>query len=145
MPTVSHETELYDLSLRDDGIVWMARTPVPYPTLEDVARGYDECFALIDPWRKRMRKVIPGFRIGIVYDVRNSAPARNDPGFLQVHHDYRPKLFARSPALAVLVRTMAGMKQMHRIGHRDGSRFYATDDPLDAVQYIFDTLRKHDW
>ena len=140
-----HETEFYVVKLRDEGIVWMERTPAPYPTLEDVARGYDEAFALIDPWRKRLRKANRDFRFGIVYDVRNAAPARTDKGFEKVHADYRPKIFARTPALAVLVNTMTGMKQMDRLGHEDGSRFFATDDPHDAVRYVFETLEKHRW
>lgn len=140
-----HPTEFYRLTLRDDGIVWMERTLVPYPALEDVARGYDEAFALIDPWRKRMRKRMPDFRFGFVYDVRNSPPIRKDAAFEKVHHDYRPKLFARSPALVVLVETMDGMKQMNRLGHVDGSRFYATDDPVDAARYVLETLAKHAW
>ena len=68
------------------------------------------------PWWERLwGKANRDFRFGIVYDVRNAAPARTDKGFEKVHADYRPKIFARTPALAVLVNTMTGMKQMDRL------------------------------
>lgn len=145
MAAESHETEFYRLTLRDDGVVWMARTATPYPSLEDVARGYDEAFAVIDPWRRAKRKALPSFRFGVIYDVRNSAPARTDAGFERVHRDYRPKLFARSPALVVLVGTAEGLAQMRRLGHADGSRFYATDDPIDAVRHVHEVLSHASW
>ena len=122
----------------------MQRTTNPYPTIADVSRGYDEAFAIIDPWRKRKRKEDREFRFGFVYDVRNP-PQRSDPDFERVHHEYRPKLYARSPALVVLVRTLEGKAQMRRLGHLDGSRFYATDDPDEAIRLVFKTLDQHRW
>ncbi|MEO0326710.1 MAG: hypothetical protein AAF447_27450 [Myxococcota bacterium] len=123
------DQEFFRVELHPDGVMWLHRRPTPYPDHEAVNRGYRQFLMLADDWQAS-RTGPEGLRapLGFLYDVRNAPPASNDPAFEQLHHDWRPRLFLRTPALVVLVRTATGHMQMTRLGRHDGSQFYATMD-----------------
>ncbi|MEM6956513.1 MAG: hypothetical protein AAF645_12530 [Myxococcota bacterium] len=131
------EQTYFHIELYADGLIWLRRTPEPYATLNEVRRGYYEFFEVADEFRaKRTPAGALPAPLGFLYDVRKSPPPRSDPEFEQVHEDFRPRIFHRTSALVVLVKTSAGQMQMTRMGRKDGSRFATTQSETDAVAWV---------
>src|SRR5690242_10921899 len=77
----------FSIELRPDGIVWLKRTPVPYGSIADVERAYDEFLKAVDDWmlERRIASGELGTRtrspIAWLYDLRSAPGQRNDPEF----------------------------------------------------------------
>jgi hypothetical protein len=132
----------FDLELRQDGIVWLRRTPTAYASIVDVERAYDEFLKAVDDWMFD-RRIISGqlgtrqrTRIAWLYDLRSAPGQRNDPEFEAVIQRRRPDLLKRSQLLVVLVKTAAGRMQLNRIARDDKSKIRVSDDFDDSVSWL---------
>jgi hypothetical protein len=117
--------DFFSVALREDGVVWLKRNGVPYPSPADVHRAYDQFLSLVDDWilGRRIRAGTIGTRTAVpmawLYDVRDAPEMRNDPEFERIVKDRRPDLLKRSPYLAVLVKTAAGRMQVSRLAAKE--------------------------
>jgi hypothetical protein len=113
--------EHFTVTLRPDGVVWLARNDVVYPSIAAVNHAYDSFLSLVDDWllSRRMQLGLLGKKartpMGWLYDVRGAPELRNDPEFEKVVQQRRANLIERSPALAILVATAAGRMQLSRL------------------------------
>jgi hypothetical protein len=132
----------FQLTFRDDKIVWLRRRGPHYETIVDIHRAYDEFLGAVDDWaldrriKERMIGTSQQVRFGWLYDVREAPQQRNDDAFEKVIRDRRPDLLKRSPALCVLVRTAAGRMQITRMKQTSTAKFYVADDEQEAVEWL---------
>lgn len=132
----------FDLELRSDGIVWLKRTPVPYGTIADVGRAYDDFLKAVDDWmlERRISSGQLGTRartlVAWLYDLRSAPGQRNDPEFESVIRRRRADLLKRSPFLVVLVKTAAGRMQLNRITKDDKNKLRISDDFNASVAWL---------
>jgi hypothetical protein len=132
----------WTVSLRNDGIVWLARRNVPYPGLQDVHQSYNDFLKVVDDWLLERR--IKGGKLGTrertpmawLTDMRDAPEMRNDPEFEAVVKQRRPDLFQRSLALGILVRTGAGRMQMGRITREKDRVVGVFTDPGEIVAWL---------
>ena len=113
-------------------IVRLIRTPVPYSSAEQARDCHVTLLA---------RVLAPGLdrpRCGQLVDLRDG-PLRTDPTFEEVIREPRARLFDGLGASAVLVRTLSGKLQLHRMERTD--RVYRTfDDEDEALAYLASML-----
>lgn len=117
----------WEASSEPGGVIRVARTRAPYESLDEVHAGYEDLFAQLDSI---------GPAVGLLIDLRDAPPARNDEGFERIHRDYRPRWFAPFERVAALVRTAAGMMQLSRMSREDGGSFRAFDDETGALAWL---------
>jgi hypothetical protein len=138
--------KFFDIELRQDGIVWLRRTPTAYGSIADVERAYDEFLKTVDDWmlERRITTGQLGTRqrtpIAWLYDLRSAPGQRNDPEFEAVIQRRRPDLLKRSPFLIVLVKTAAGRMQLNRIAKDDKSKIRIADDFNASVKWLREQL-----
>jgi hypothetical protein len=126
--------EYFDLLLQEDGIVWLRRRAVPYPSLDEVHRAYDEFLAVVDQWASRRPSSGTPKRASFawMYDVRGAPSQRDDEEFQNVVAERRADLVARSPLLAVVVNTGSGYEQLSRMAQQAKEDLLFFDDPDEA-------------
>lgn len=111
----------FTVTLRSDGVVWLARTDVVYPSIQSVHDAYDRFLRVVDDWLldRRMKLGLLGKKartpMSWLYDVRGAPVLRNDAEFEKVVQARRADLLQRSPALGILVATAAGRMQLSRL------------------------------
>jgi len=138
----------WNVKLRSDGIVWLARRHVAYPSIQAVHTSYDEFLAVVDDWllEQRIKSGKIGTRTKVpmawLTDMRDAPEMRNDPAFEAVVKERRPQLLERSQALAVLVNTSAGQMQLNRITTAKGVTLGVFSDPDEIVHWLL--LRMHE-
>ncbi len=119
----------FTLTLRPDHVVWLQRTAVPYPAIDDLHTAYDDFLAVVDDWLldQRIKKGLLGkserIAMGWLYDLRGGPAQRGDPEIEHAIQARRPDLLRRSPVLAILTATAAGRMQVARI----------TDDSANTI------------
>jgi hypothetical protein len=132
----------FDIELRQDGIVWLRRTPTAYGSIADVEHAYDEFLKTVDDWmlERRIASGQLGTRqrtpIAWLYDLRSAPGQRNDPEFEAVIQRRRPDLLKRSPFLVVLIKTAAGRMQLNRIAKDDKSKVRISDDFNGSIDWL---------
>lgn len=132
----------WNLKLRSDGIVWLARRHVPYPSIQAVHTSYDEFLTVVDDWllERRIKSGKIGTRTKVpmawLTDMRDAPEMRNDPAFEAVVKERRPQLLERSQALAVLVNTSAGQMQLNRITTTKDLVLGVFSDPDEIVPWL---------
>jgi hypothetical protein len=138
----------FDVSLGDNGIVWLQRNDVIYPSVTAVHEAYDAFLALVDDWLldRRIKSGELGTKaktqMAWIYDVRGAPQRRNDPAFEEVVQKRRPDLLQRSPILAVLVKTASGKMQVSRLARTGGADLMILDDPNEAVALVLERMRQ---
>jgi hypothetical protein len=138
----------WNLKLRSDGIVWLARRHVPYPSIQSVHTSYDEFLAAVDDWllerRIRLGKIGTRTRLPMAWltDMRDAPDMRNDPTFEAVVKERRPALLERSAALAILVNTSAGQMQLNRITNTKDAVLGVFSDPDEIVAWLHTRMRE---
>jgi len=132
----------WNLKLRSDGIVWLARRHVAYPSIQAVHTSYDEFLAVVDDWllerRIKAGKIGTRARVPMAWltDMRDAPDMRNDPAFESVVKERRPQLLERSAALAVLVNTSAGQMQLNRITTTKDAVVGVFSEPDEIVPWL---------
>jgi len=140
--------QYFEVMLRADGIVWLRRTDVVYPTVVSVHAAYDAFLRVVDDWLfdRRIKSGNIGTKaktpMAWLYDVRSAPARRNDPEFEQVVQERRTDLLKRSPALAVLVQTASGKMQVTRMARTGNASLMVFDDFDDAVASLLDRISK---
>jgi hypothetical protein len=125
--------------LRTDGIVWLRRTAIVYPSVDEVHRAYDEFLGLVDDWvlRRRIKSGNLGTKtrsqMAWLFDVRSAPSHRNDAEFERAVEDRRKDLLRRSPLLAILVQSASGRMQLTRMSRDGGAKLMIFDDFSAAV------------
>lgn len=138
----------WNVKLRSDGIVWLARRHVPYPSIHAVHKSYDEFLAVVDDWLldRRIKSGKIGTRTKVpmawLTDMRDAPEMRNDPAFEAVVKERRPQLLERSQALAVLVNTSAGQMQLNRITTTKDVVLGVFSDPDEIVPWLLLRMRE---
>lgn len=134
----------FSLTLRSDGIVWLARTAAVYPSIQAVHDAYDTFLGVVDDWLldRRMRLGLLGKKartpMSWLYDVRGAPVLRNDPEFEKVVQARRADLLQRSSALAILVGTAAGRMQLSRLLSSAKIEIGVFDDFDEATAWLLD-------
>jgi hypothetical protein len=142
------EQTYWEIELRKDGIVWLARRPVPYPSIAQVHQAYDDFLKVVDDWLLDRR--IKAGQLGTkartpmawLTDMRNAPDLRNDPEFEAVVKQRRPELLDRSPAIGILVKTSAGQMQLNRITRENRAVMGVFNDPDEVVGWLRDRIRE---
>jgi hypothetical protein len=140
--TRSIRQTFFDVDLRSDGIVWLKRTIVPYASLVEVNRAYDEFLAVVDPWladrspRSGVVRAGDPPPMGWLYDLRAASAQRNDPEFEAVIQARRSDLLARTPLLVVLVKTAAGRLQLNRLAAPNRAQLQVSDDVEASIAWL---------
>ncbi len=138
----------WELDLRSDGIVWLSRRRVSYPSLDDLHRSYDTFLRVVDDWLfdRRIKSGQLGTRtrtpMAWLTDMRNAPDLRNDPEFESAVKARRPDLLERSEALAILVNTNAGQMQLRRITNEKGVQLGVFNDPEETVAWLTKRMGK---
>ena len=138
--------QFFEMDLRDDGIVWLRRRGVPYDSIVDLHRAYDEFLATVDDWllERRIKAGLLGTRrrtpMAWLYDLRGGPPQRNDPALEEAIRARRADLFARSQVLAILVKTMAGRMQLNRMARETRTDLFVSDDFDDTVAWLLEQM-----
>jgi len=138
----------WNLRLRSDGIVWLSRRHVPYPSIQAVHTSYDEFLAAVDDWllERRIKSGKIGTRTKVpmawLTDMRDAPDMRNDPAFEAVVKERRPELLERSAALGVLVNTSAGQMQLNRITTTKDTVIGVFSDPDEIVPWLIVRMRE---
>lgn len=138
----------WTVSLRSDGIVWLARRGVPYPDLSHVHQSYNDFLKVVDDWllERRIKAGKLGTRertaMAWLTDMRDAPDMRNDPEFEAVVKQRRPDLLERSPALGILVRTSAGRMQMNRITREKDYVLGVFNDPVQIVAWLAERMKE---
>lgn len=141
------QTRFFDVQVRDDGIVWVKRKPLAYQSLEDIAQGYRDIVACVDPYMValNMSSVARGGTqrrpFAWLYDVRQAPASRNDQDFELEHARHRPLLLQRSDLLCILCRTQTGVMQVTRMAKADGQPRFASTDLVHAIAELKASLR----
>lgn len=136
------EQPYFTVSLRRDGIVWLARRNVAYPDLSAVHQAYNDFLKVVDDWllERRIKAGELGTRartpMAWLTDMRDAPDLRNDPEFEAVVKQRRPQLLERSPALGILVRTSAGRMQMNRITREETFTLGVFSDHAEIVSWL---------
>lgn len=129
----------FDVVLREDGIVWLRRNDVVYPTVASVHVAYDTFLKTVDDWLfdRRIKSGGLGTKVKTpmawVYDVRGAPARRNDPEFEKVVQDRRADLLKRSPVLSVLVQTASGKMQVTRLARTGNASLMIFEDVEEAL------------
>ena len=137
----------FDVILRHDGIVWLRRSEVVYPSVRDVHRAYDDFLAVADDWllERRIKSGELGTKtktaMSWLYDVRSAPTRRADPEFEEVVQARRADLLDRSAALAVLVRTAAGRMQVTRLARTANAAVVVFDDFDEAIRWLGERMK----
>lgn len=132
----------FTLTLRGDGVVWLARTASVYPHIRAVHDAYDQFLRVVDDWllERRMKLGLLGKKartpMSWLYDVRGAPVLRNDPEFEKVVQARRADLLQRSPALAILVATAAGRMQLSRLLSSAKVEIGVFDDFEEAASWL---------
>lgn len=132
----------WEVRLRSDYIVWLARRSVPYPSIQAVHEAYDLFLAVVDDWllerRIKAGKIGTRERMAMAWltDMRDAPDLRNDPAFEAVVQERRPELLARSKALAILVATSAGQMQLKRITGTADAQVGVFNEPEEIVRWL---------
>jgi hypothetical protein len=138
----------FDVVLSVNGIVWLHRNDVVYPSVTAVHEAYDAFLALVDDWLldRRIKSGELGTKaktpMAWIYDVRGAPERRNDPAFEEVVQKRRPDLLQRSPILAVLVKTASGKMQVSRLARTGGANLMILDDPNEAVALVLERMKQ---
>jgi hypothetical protein len=103
---VVFENAYWRCTRRAATIVHLARTAAGFPDLDVVART----FAGLE----RELSALDKQRCGLLLDFRLAPPMRNDPGYEAIARPYRRQLYGGWAALAMLVATAAGKRQVLR-------------------------------
>jgi hypothetical protein len=136
----------FEMDLRSDGIVWLRRRGVPYDSILDLHHAYDEFLATVDDWllERRIKAGLLGTRkrtpMAWLYDLRGGPPQRNDPVLEEAIRARRADLLARSPLLAILVKTMAGRMQLSRMARETRTDLFISDDFDDTVSWLLEQM-----
>lgn len=113
-------------------IVRLIRTPAPYTSAEQARDCHVELLQRV------LSRGLDRARCGQLVDLRDG-PLRTDPAFEEAIREPRARLFEGIGASAVLVRTLSGKLQLHRMERTDG--VYRTfDDEDEALAYLSATL-----
>lgn len=113
-------------------IVRLIRTPVPYTSAEQAR----DCHVQL--LHRVLALDLDRARCGQLVDLRHG-PLRTDPTFEEAIREPRARLFDGMGASAVLVQTLSGKLQLHRMERTD--RVYRTfDDEDEALAYLTATL-----
>jgi hypothetical protein len=140
--------EHFIVSLRPDGVVWLARNDVVYPSIAAVHHAYDSFLALVDDWllSRRMQLGLLGKKartpMAWLYDVRSAPELRNDPEFEKVVQQRRANLLERSPALAILVATAAGRMQLSRMMRQAKVELGVFDQFDEATNWLVGRMKQ---
>jgi hypothetical protein len=155
MPTSSQELaptdqvirqEYFDVILRADGIVWLRRTEVIYPSIEAVHEAYGSFLKVVDDWLldRRIKSGVLGTKAKTpsawLYDLRSAPVRRNDPEFEKVIQERRADLVKRSPAIVVLVKTASGKMQVTRLARTGNASLSILDNFDDAIATLKERL-----
>jgi hypothetical protein len=138
----------FTLTLRSDGVVWLARTDAVYPSIQAVHDAYDQFLRTVDDWLldRRMKLGLLGKKartpMSWLYDVRGAPVLRNDPEFEKVVQARRADLLQRSPALAILVGTAAGRMQLSRLLSSAKVEIGVFDAFEEATAWLLDRQRR---
>jgi len=138
----------WELSMRTDGIVWLSRRKVPYPSITDVHAAYDQFLRVVDDWLldRRIKAGQLGTRarapMAWLTDMRQAPDLRNDPEFEAVVKQRRPELLERSPALGILVNTSAGQMQLNRITRERDMVLGVFSNPDEIVSWLLKRMRE---
>lgn len=136
----------FEVVLRDDGVIWLRRRNVPYDSIADVDRAYDQFLNTVDDWLldRRIKMGLVGTRsrapMGWLYDLRDGPSQRNDPAFEEAIRKRRQDLLSRSPVLAILVKTAAGRMQLDRMGRQARAELTIFDDFDKAVAFVLQQI-----
>jgi hypothetical protein len=108
-------------------LVRMARTEVPFPSLE----ALEACYRVV------LSALTRHGRVGraLLSDVR-SAPGRNDPWFEDAMREIRPRLFEGFARTAVLVGTRVGALQLERLNKEGGHDRPVSTDEAALLEYL---------
>ncbi|WP_437779739.1 hypothetical protein [Sorangium sp. So ce1097] len=109
----------------DGRVVWLARRPVPFASIEELTSANAAVLRLI---ASRHRSA------GIVVDMRQ-ASARNDAAFEAAMHGMRAQITSSFARTAVLVATQAGLLQVSRLTRQDGATSFATTIEAEALHF----------
>lgn len=113
-------------------IVRLIRTQAPYTSAEQARDCHVELLERV------ISLGLDRARCGQLVDLRDG-PLRTDPAFEEAIREPRARLFEGLGASAVLVRTLSGKLQLHRMERADG--VYRTfDDEDEALAYLSATL-----
>jgi hypothetical protein len=107
----------------------VVRSAVPFETLDDMKRRFDEVSDAIDHAGRA--------DAGLLVDTRAAAP-RNDPAFEKAFAPLRARLFGGLSRRAVLVRTPIGRLQVDRHQREDQNDIHVFQDEELAVAYCTD-------
>ena len=121
----------YSVSLGDDGVVRLIRTPERIERLADMQASLDELSIVL---RAAVADETPR---GILMDFRAVLP-RNDDDFESMMSAYRRELAAAFGRIAVLTQTQVGKLQMARLDRRDGTETATFEDEAEAMTYLLD-------
>jgi hypothetical protein len=144
------EQKFFTVRIREDNIVHLVRTAEPYPVLGAVRAAYEDFCGVVDEWLfdRRMKGMLIGTQrwipFGWLYDVRGAPAARNDPEFEQTHHRLRHMMVDRSPALAAVVRSVAGSMQLKRMARDDNDAYFTTNDEQEAIDFLLKRMDELD-
>jgi hypothetical protein len=138
--------QFFVVELRNDGIVWLKRRPVPYSSVVDLHRAYEEFLATVDDWllERRIKSGLIATRartpMGWLYDLRDAPSQRNDPAFEAAIRARRSDLLARSPLIVVLVNTTAGRMQLSRMAREARADLFVSEDFDDSVAWLLEQM-----
>jgi len=136
----------FEMDLRDDGIVWLRRRGIPYESISDLHHAYDEFLATVDDWllERRIKAGLLGTRrrtpMAWLYDLRGGPPQRNDPELEEAIRARRADLLARSPILAIVVKTLAGRMQLNRMARETKNDLFISEDFEDTVAWLHEQM-----
>ena len=140
--------EYFDVILRADGIVWLRRTDVIYPSIDAVHQAYGAFLKVVDDWLldRRIKSGGLGTKAKTpsawLYDLRSAPARRNDPEFEKVIQERRADLLKRSPAIVVLVKTASGKMQVTRLARTGNAQLSVLDDFDDAVAVLQERMKQ---
>ena len=139
--------DYWEVLLRKDGIVWLVRRQVPFPSIPELHRSYDDFLAIVDDWLldHRIKSGLLGTKarspLAWLFDVRGAPDLRNDAEFEEAIQERRRELLKRSPALAILVKSSAGHMQLKRITREEHVQLGVFSEPDEAVMWLRERIR----
>lgn len=119
--------ELWPHPLRR-GVLWLARTERPFASIPDARASYERLGRALDGQ--------PCATLGVVLDLRR-ARGRHEPEFEHFAAQSSGVVLRRFRVAAILVKSMVGRLQVHRIEKELGAREPAVfTDEVEALAYV---------
>jgi hypothetical protein len=140
--------EYFEIVLREDGIAWLRRSDIVYPSVAAVHGAYDAFLRVVDDWSfdRRIKSGRLGTKVKTpfswLFDLRGAPERRNDPAFEQVVQQRRADLLKRSPVLAILVKTASGRMQVTRMARTGNASMLVFDDFDEAVAALREGMKR---